>query len=502
MVKIKAALPWARSIGKAIQWKIPARPQHKASAAGTFPLGVTFDEASYDLVIVRSDGSVSRDGGPHGGDPAGAIARALDATGWSERRAVFAVPVSDSLIGSKPLPALMNYHECMSNILSTIDDPRFSGKAHSDLAVQLIIAKVKKASTQLVSYTITTRALLETYRQIASRAGLTLIAVDHEAYAWQRALAEPAETRPDAILNLTPETATLVIFGPDRCHCESFDRVHGGDWITRVADTIVNLRISTENLLDPRSLVLFGDERDPVALEALENAARLTVQFWEVTDPRTGAAASSPAWLLAYGLAIYQPAATALLAPSSRAPRINLLAYDPRFRAIRIIGEFRTTLITYSAGLGLGAAAAITLWFIGAVQIHDARARLEIAQTQQQQLATERLRLESQLGTDIGKISALLPQIRLIRSSGEQMANTIGYIGAATREVPHVWLDTLAYLPTGITINGGAASQSRLGNYLGSLAMLGYHPAMLTSQPKLGAGVYFGYEIRMDALPQ
>ena len=287
-------------------------PAVKKSHAPSFPLGISFDERGFQIVLVRKDRTITHVGGPHHDDLGGAIRAALDAQHITERRAVFAIPAEAGLIAARDFPVLFTFRECMANVATGPDDPRFEGTNPADLAVVLSLDRKKKdkASLRHGNYAVARKAQVEEYRAIATAAGLRLEALDYEGFAWKRALHGAA----DAVLSLSPSTATLVVFTPDLFHCSAFDRTRGADWMDRVSETLRTLRVESNSAIDPRTMALFSDERDPHTIETLETNGRVRVVFWEVTDPVDRILVKSPPWAIAYGLALCDADAEALLA--------------------------------------------------------------------------------------------------------------------------------------------------------------------------------------------
>lgn len=287
-------------------------PVAKESHAPSFPLGVSFDERGFQIMLVRKDCTMTHVGGLYHDDLGGAIRAALDAQGISERRAVFGLPAAAGLISSRDFPVLFTFRECMVNVATGPDDPRFDGVSPADLAVVLSLdpKKKDKASLRHGKYAVAHKAQVEEYRGIANAAGLRLEALDYEGFAWKRALHGVA----DAVLSLSPSTATLVVFTPDLFHCSAFDRTRGADWMDRVSETLRTLRVDSNSAIDPRTLALFSDERDKHTIETLATNGRVRVVFWEVTDPVDKSLVKSPPWALAYGLALRDAEAEAMFA--------------------------------------------------------------------------------------------------------------------------------------------------------------------------------------------
>jgi hypothetical protein len=201
--------------------------------------------------------------------------------------------------------------EVRANVATTLDDDRFSGILADDMAVVLSFTPGDRAArTRSGNYGVARVSMLVDYGEIARNAGLRLEAVDYEGFAWKRAIGGRAH----GVLVVERDTASLVVFTPTLFHAQSFDRTGGADWIDQIGDTIRRLRIESNQVIDPRTIAYFSEDRDLRTIDAIENSANISLEFWRLDDPMTGVEVESPAWALAYGIALYTPEAEAIYA--------------------------------------------------------------------------------------------------------------------------------------------------------------------------------------------
>jgi hypothetical protein len=273
------------------QPKPKAPPKAKATKIQTFPIGIDRGRDTVRLVWVRRGQSRPTvvEAPIIDGNAAKTIRAVLDREGIATRTVVMGV----------------RGHE------ARLDRGTFTGIKKNELERAATVFYQKEFGPEISQYQIRAEPLgngeavmgaikktkLAEFKAIAKNAGLKLVAIDNEAFAWRRLVSDV-----DGVIAFSDADASLTLFDKQSPRIYTFAK---SDWVGQMSELVTRMRADTASDF-PRTFHSVGSTDDVTEIMEIEdfvNNTRSNVKPLEVTDPRTGEVVQSPPWLFAYALA-------------------------------------------------------------------------------------------------------------------------------------------------------------------------------------------------------
>jgi Tfp pilus assembly PilM family ATPase len=176
------------------------------SRTTTLPLGIDIGQRRVRIALLNRKPDeapklvavAARD---HAGDPAGALAAALDELQTRERRCVLALAPPDALLCVADLPVMSPWERMCA--------ARFEAARFIDYPIaEASVSMVRTSTQQRWAIGIVRRSALAASVTAAKRAGLQLLAVDDMAFALHRAHPDA-----DGIIDVGDDATRLTLFG-------------------------------------------------------------------------------------------------------------------------------------------------------------------------------------------------------------------------------------------------------------------------------------------------